>query len=127
MIPPFKQCTECGRIWDTREALLRDPQLKSAGYQPNLAKPEQGLLLFQHACGNTLSVPLELFLDLGETPFLQRRRCLLGQCPDDCRHPHELNAERTECECAFVRELLKTTRAWPKGPTLQGPGDPDAA
>jgi hypothetical protein len=71
MDAPFKRCTLCGRVWQTRDEFLLDEENCLNGYQYNRKKviaglPVCGLLLFTHrtvACGTTLAVAASRFRD----------------------------------------------------------------
>jgi hypothetical protein len=66
---PFKRCTLCGTVWDTREAFLSDRHNRLDGYQFNMrrvleGKEPEGLLIFTHRtskCGTSLALSASSF------------------------------------------------------------------
>jgi hypothetical protein len=68
----FKACTMCGKGWESPDALLDDPGMEFAGYQPHFREPRRGLFLFTHAvpgCGSTFAVDLAEFAHLAPDPL----------------------------------------------------------
>ena len=65
----FKQCTFCGKQWQTREDFLSDVELRLEGYQWNYIKvmdgmPPEGILVFTHSsgdCGTSIALAARLF------------------------------------------------------------------
>ena len=110
-----KQCTCCGYVWPTLDALLSDPQLQIVGYQVNFSDLLLGLFLFNHlGCGSTIAVPAGLFKDLYDGPIYATRATGTAECPEYCLYVEELGVCLARCECAYVREILQIVRRWPK-------------
>lgn len=68
MEQPFKRCTLCETVWNTRDEFLDDPDLRLNGYQfasrDLLRYRGGGLLLFTHMrrfCGTTLALSVRKF------------------------------------------------------------------
>ncbi len=114
----FKKCTMCSHAWTSRLGFLEDPSVTVVGYQSFLPHPEQGLFLFNHlSCMTTLALEAQVFVDLYQGPMYSERMTGTDACPGYCLSSGELSLCPNECECAYVREVLKIVRQWPK---LQG-------
>jgi hypothetical protein len=111
---PFKRCPLCGFIWNFRADFLEDPDLLLIGYQPSFKALVAGLFLFNHRCKATLAVKALDFHDLYTGPVFAVKATGSAQCPGHCLHRDDLEPCPTECECAYVRELLQIVRRWPK-------------
>ena len=103
----FKKCGYCNKRWPDRNSFLRDPATELIGYQVNSVIPEQGLFLFNHDCGNTLSLAVANFVDLHAGPIFRTKLTGTDRCPGYCLHSTDLDPCPMECECAYVRELLQ--------------------
>jgi tRNA U54 and U55 pseudouridine synthase Pus10 len=65
----FKQCSFCGKQWNTREEFLADGTLRLEGYQWDSLKvvagfPPDGMLVFTHSvdqCGTSLALAARVF------------------------------------------------------------------
>ncbi len=110
----FKACPNCTVAWHRRNDLLADPDLELVGYQVNFESLAAGIFLFNHSCLGTLAVPAEEFRDLYDGPVFTRRATGGADCPGYCLHVDELRFCPAECECAYVREILRKIRNWPK-------------
>lgn len=107
----FKKCG-CGRHWAARDDFLSDPEVTLAGYQPNFEHLELGLILFNHRpCRTTLGIPVAEFEQYAEGPKFRDRLHGDPHCPGHCFQRSNLEHCPVECECRWVRELLKTLRA----------------
>lgn len=111
---PFKTCTICKVVWQTRDAFLDDPDIFIVGYQVHFNALTEGLFLFNHACKGTLSVKADEFTDLYNGPVFKERLTDTAECPGHCLHEHALNPCPAECECSFVREIIQIIKNWPK-------------
>lgn len=65
---PFKRCSLCDAVWETRDEFLGDPDLQLNGYQFTSRNLTQyrggGLLLYTHrnrSCGTTLALSVRKF------------------------------------------------------------------
>ena len=111
----FKKCTCCGNPWFTREEFLSDNQLDFVGYQVNFANLELGYFLFNHLlCQSTIAIPAGMFKDLYDGPIFAERKTGHEDCPGYCNDRDVLAPCGTECECAYVREIIQIVRRWPK-------------
>lgn len=112
----FKQCS-CGQGWDSRDAFIADPHVEVIGYQVDFSNLDEGLFLFNHlesSCRTTISVPARMFFDLYKGAIFPKRLTGASDCPGYCLRRGELRPCPAKCECAFVREILKTVSEWPK-------------
>jgi hypothetical protein len=110
----FLQCTCCRAVWRTRDDFLADPEVKLVGYQVHFEELTAGLFLFNHSCGTTLALEVEDFCGLYHGPVFRARATGGPNCKGYCQRRDELRVCPTECECAFVREILQMVRDWPK-------------
>ena len=110
---PFKKCGYCQESWASRAAFLADPAIELIGYQANSVIIEKGLFLFNHSCGDTLSIEVAAFVDLHQGPILRAEKADASLCPGYCQHPNELRACPVACECAYVRDLLQLLKEPP--------------
>lgn len=113
----FKECTTCGTIWKERAEALSDPTFRFVGYDPDYRELQGGLFLFNHeveGCNTTLVIKTEDLADLHTDPVFAtcdhesddcEEFCLRGGDPETCHH---------ECDCAFVEEISRLVREWPK-------------
>ncbi|MCM8760710.1 MAG: hypothetical protein NC938_06060 [Candidatus Omnitrophica bacterium] len=106
----FKKCTSCGANWKTRDDFLNDCSLELIGYQANFKSLETGLLLFNHTCGTTLSLPAGTFKDIYKGPIYTERKTGTEDCPGYCLHEEELRRCPEKCECAWVREMIQVIK-----------------
>ncbi|OGV53648.1 MAG: hypothetical protein A2X49_06245 [Lentisphaerae bacterium GWF2_52_8] len=110
----FKKCNCCGSTWRSIDDFLSDPAIKLIGYQANFVELELGLFLFNHSCGSTMSIEVQTFSHLYDGPFFKKRMTGSPTCQGLCIKRHELGRCPTECECAYVREVMQIIQAWPK-------------
>ena len=113
----YRQCTTCGRVWETRWDWLVDPKVVLVGYQASFRKFAAGFFLFNHTvegCNTTMAVEAGDFFDLYEGPVFEGRMVGSKECPGYCLNKDELSPCPVQCECAFVREVLQVVMAWPK-------------
>ena len=115
---PFKTCPCCGHEWPAMEAFLEDPTLRMDGYQTHLEDLTGGLFVFTHhtpECGTTLAVEVKQFLPLSNHPILSAEAAQpAANCPQHCMREGCLEPCPEECECNWVREVLKKISEWQK-------------
>ena len=114
---PFKVCTFCRKVWETRDDFLGDPELTLVGYQVNYGDLVAGLFLFHHSvpeCGTSLAIEAGEFVDMHDGPIFDQ--CLSGTelCEGHCGRTHDLGPCPNKCECAYVRDVLQKVKDWPK-------------
>jgi len=110
----FKQCKRCGYEWATRESFLTDRAINVIGYQAHFEELQLGLIFFNHKCRTTLTIHADQFCDLYDGIIFQKRATGSDQCPGYCLDTHELSPCPAQCECAYVREIVKIIKFWPK-------------
>jgi hypothetical protein len=110
----FKRCPMCGATWVSRHDFLADPDVGLVGYQVNFADLVAGIFLFNHNCGDTLSIPVGAFRDLHNGPVFSARATGTSDCPGHCLREDDLDPCPTHCECNFVREIIQVIKSWPK-------------
>jgi hypothetical protein len=111
----FKRCPSCPQVWPSCSGFLEDRELELIGYQVNFNALELGLFLFNHAaCRTTLAVHASLFKDLYVGPVYTERKTGSGDCPGFCLRECEFGPCPAQCECAYVREILRIVKTWPK-------------
>jgi hypothetical protein len=85
------------------------------GYQVNYGQLELGFFLFNHLdCGSTISIRAGAFRDLYDGPVFSTRLVGTDECLGYCSREDELEACPSECEGAYVREILQVVAQWPK-------------
>ncbi len=62
--PPFKLCGACGRRWGSWDEFVADPDVKLLGLQAMPTVPDASVLVFEHACGSSISVLTRRLLHL---------------------------------------------------------------
>ena len=112
--PPFKICPKCRFMWCDRQDFLEDPHIEIVGYQAHFEELKEGLFLFNHSCKGTLSIHAARFEDLYDGPIFAERATGGPECPGFCLHKDELAPCTAKCECAYVREIIRIIREWPK-------------
>jgi len=113
MTPAFKTCSVCGAVWATRRDFLADPEVVLCGYQPDFEDLDRGLFLFTHdrpGCGTTFAIPVAAFADLVPRPILSARLNDPDNPPAPCCRGNGLGPCPMQCECAFVRDVLRIIR-----------------
>lgn len=103
----YKTCSVCGAVWASRSDFINDPDVVLIGYQTNFVDVTRGLFLFNHSCEGTLSISVEEFADLYDGPVFSERRTGEEDCPGFCLHENELRECPAQCECAYVRSIIK--------------------
>ena len=110
----FKECSNCGKCWNSRDDFLGDPGMVIIGYQVHFRELTQGLFLFNHECGGTLALPAKVFADLYRGPIFSTQAAGTDECPLYCIREKELRSCPVKCECGYVREIIQQVKEWPK-------------
>lgn len=113
----FKCCTDCGKVWGTRQEFLSDPQMHLEGYQVNFGDLKAGLFLFTHRieeCGSTIAIPAGRFTDLHKGEIFEENMFGKEGCDNSCLHTGVVDPCKAKCECAYVRDVLKKVKDWEK-------------
>ncbi len=105
----FKNCGACGYAWADWREFVFDPHLKPVGLQAITSVPDANLLIFEHRCGSTVSVPARRLRDLlpgaeekSDLPLLFGR----SECEGHCRTIADLRFCQEPCINARDRSLL---------------------
>lgn len=106
---PFKSCSSCSRVWQSREDFLADPAVELVGYQSFIQDEILGLFLFNHlACRTTLTVRAARFEDLHDGPIYRLRRRAAERGPGLCLARGEQAACPSACECEYVAGVVES-------------------
>lgn len=103
----------CSTIWWDREHFLNDKSLVMNGYQVNFNKLGEGLFYFTHneaSCFSTMAIAASEFFDLHHQSQRFERKTGSDECPGYCLKKEILERCETDCECAFVRDIIDTIR-----------------
>jgi hypothetical protein len=107
---PFRLCGSCLREWASWHDFVVDPEIRLLGLQavPNL--PDGNLLVFDHACGTSISVPVRRVRrhlpDL-EEEALPSARLSLEECRRHCPDLDDLVACERACVKARDRRIVQ--------------------
>lgn len=107
----FRACGSCGKAWTTLQAFLHDPGLVLIGLQVAAHRPEANLIVFEHACGSSVSVLTGRLRTLdpvtgagGDLPDAYGSE----DCRGLCRQLDEWSSCDRPCVNARDRRLLQT-------------------
>ena len=103
----FKKCGMCKYNWKDRFAFLQDTGVSYYDYQVFTENLEEGLFLFEHACGTTLSELVGTFIDMYNGPIYEKNMMGSEQCPGFCLDEKETRICSNKCSCAHIRHILK--------------------
>ena len=116
---PFRACGACRERWATSAAFLEDARLSVVGLQVAEHMPEANLLVFEHACGSSVSVRASRLRFLlpdpaegGDLPSLWGTE----ECQQLCRRLDEWKACDRPCVNARDRSLLQLVLRIKAGP-----------
>jgi hypothetical protein len=110
-------CADCSKSWQSLGRFLRDPDVGLERYRACLEDFQMGVLIFSHACGGKVEVPVSCFVK-------SRRsyKSLIGShaCPGLCYHETSLIACAAKCEGAQYRRIAgglgkRRQRSWGPG------------
>lgn len=108
---PFKTCSCCFHVWQTRDDFLSDPKLEFIGYQVNFKKLAYGMFFFNHtvdSCQSTMTIMVEDFRDLYSGQCYTGSKAMTDDCPRYCLDEKQFSRCDAMCECAFAREIMQT-------------------
>ncbi len=107
--PAFKTCGSCKYDWADWREFVSDPFLKPVGLQAITSVPDSNLLVFEHRCGSSVSIPSKMLRDLipgaeeeGELPLLFGK----PECEGHCKSIADLTFCQEPCINARDRRLL---------------------
>jgi hypothetical protein len=106
----FQTCGSCRQPWRTWDEFVLDPAVRLLGLQAVPGLPDANLLVFEHACGSSVSILTKrlrhLLPDTAVNPGWPSLRGT-EQCPGHCRSLADLAACDRPCSNARDRELIK--------------------
>ena len=100
----FKSCKICHHVWPDQESFLSDPDVTLVGYQVNFVSLEEGLFLFNHSCGTTMSLWASEFMNLSDGPIAAERLTDSEHCLGRCPNKEDLEPCDGRCECPRANE-----------------------
>ncbi len=106
---PFKVCSLCHTHWNSRDEFLDDETIWLVGYQPNFARTEEGLLLFNHRrakCDTTVAVEVKDLQYLYNDPMFDESLLGTDQCRGHCLNITDLEQCDQRCTNADVRQIM---------------------
>lgn len=107
----FRTCGACGRCWERWQDFVHDPAVALLGLQVVPGLPDANLVVFQHACGSTVSVLANRLRHLlVDEPATGNLPVLYGTeaCNGHCRYLEDLRACDRPCVNARDRRLILT-------------------
>jgi len=107
----FKECTKCKYIWDSREEFICDTGIELIGYQVHFQDLALGFFLFEHSCGTSLAIRAGEFRDFYTGQVFSSRKTNTADCSGYCLHEDNLETCPSQCECAYVREIMQILKA----------------
>jgi len=110
----FWKCSKCGYQWKDRKPFLSDPAVDIIGYQADFRELTEGLFLFHHACGATIKIKAQFFIDLYDGPMFQEKLTDSEECFGYCSVRVNLEPCVNKCECSYVRETIQIIKSWTK-------------
>ena len=107
--PSFKSCGSCRYEWADWREFVSDPHLRPIGLQAITSVPDSNLLVFEHRCGSTVSVPARRLRDL--MPGADDKSDLplkfgKADCEGHCKSIEDLRYCQEPCINARDRSLL---------------------
>ena len=103
----------CGKVWETFNEFLSDPDIKVNGYQAFLREPEKGLILFTHDredCGTTVSFEPGRLIKYYDIPRYPESQFGTEACEGHCLVQTDLEACSQNCSMRWVRDLIQLLR-----------------
>jgi len=114
----FRSCGSCGRRWTTPHEFLHDAGLALVGLQVAEHRPESNLIVFEHACGSSVSVLTARLRPLAPDTAAGADlpdRYGTEECRRLCRQVDEWSACDRPCVNARDRRLLQAVIALKAG------------
>jgi hypothetical protein len=108
-VRPFQICGSCKDVWPAWDNFVLDPAVRLLGFQSDLIHPDVNLLVFEHACGSSISILSKRLRHLLPEPQPGDPAVrLLGtdQCRGHCLLLGDLEACDAPCSNARDRELI---------------------
>lgn len=99
---PFRLCGSCLREWASWHEFVVDPEIRLLGLQAVPHLPDGNLLVFDHSCGTSISLPV------------RRVRCHLPDQEEVPPRPIELGLRECRRYCPDLDDLAACDRPCPK-------------
>ena len=115
---PFQVCGSCRYVWSTWEGFVLDPAVRLLGLQSDVNRPDVNLLVFEHACGSSISILSRRLRHLLPEPAPAAPQIrLLGtdQCRGHCLRLEDLEACDAPCSNARDRNLILLVQGMKQG------------
>lgn len=109
----YRLC-DCGKGWNTRDALLRDKEMRIVGYQPDFVNHKYNHFLFQHrakGCGEFMAIRASDFSDLREKECPDDLCFGKNDCPGYCTDTFDLRVCSVTCRNASDRSIASKIRS----------------
>ncbi len=90
---PFQVCGACKRAWVRWDEFIQDPAIRLLGFQFLGPEHSFNLLVFEHACGSSISV------------LARRLRYLLPQLESESPLPVLFGTDECRGHCRFLEDL----------------------
>jgi len=107
---PFQICGACRHAWPSWDNFVLDPAVRVLGLQVVAVKPDLNLLVFEHACGSSISILATRLRHLLPDPHPENApsAVLFGteQCRGHCRRLEDLETCTAPCANARDRALI---------------------
>jgi len=115
---PFRICGSCRHTWPAWDGFVRDPAVRLLGLQSEITRPDFNLLVFEHACGSSISILCRRLRHLLPEPEPDERPARLmgtAECRGHCLHLQDLEMCDAPCSNARDRELILLVQRVKKG------------
>jgi hypothetical protein len=103
---PFQTCGSCRHAWPTLDSFILDPGVRLVGLFFHETVLEMSLLVFEHECGTSVSVPARRFrhlLPAAESDAPQ----VTVECQGHCRRMEDFGGCNEPCSNARDRDLMR--------------------
>ncbi|MBK6765564.1 MAG: hypothetical protein IPG71_04315 [bacterium] len=106
-------CRACAREWVTIEEFVQDEEIKTEGFLPDFARPEQSSFLLRHVtdtCKAMMQLKARLFSHLRSGPTYDQLLLLSDTCEGKCLDYRNLEPCGAKCAMAWTRDVLQCLR-----------------
>jgi hypothetical protein len=106
---PFQTCGSCKQAWPDLDGFLLDPGVRLVGLFFHERLLEMSLLVFEHDCGTSISVPARRFRHLLPAPPDEEPDDPPGtvECQGHCRRLEDFGGCNQPCSNARDRDLMR--------------------
>jgi hypothetical protein len=105
----FRTCGSCGHAWPALDSFLLDPGVRLVGLFFHENQLDMSLLVFEHECGTSISVPARRFRHLIPAPPGEEAYDPRGtvECQGHCRRLKDFGGCDQPCSNARDRDLMR--------------------